>query len=76
MCRIFSICAYIAEDGTVYDAVMNKVSFVKKTEEPENIDPKVDNPGLALPPAENEGAADQATIWDGTATNEEEEEQE
>ncbi len=68
--------AYIAEDGTVYDAVMNKVSFVKKTEEPENIDPKVDNPGLALPPAENEGAADQATIWDGTATNEEEEEQE
>ncbi len=64
--------AYIAEDGTVYDAVMNAVSFVKVQQPKEVIDPKVDNPGLALPPSENADGADQATVWDGTATDEEE----
>ncbi len=64
--------AYIAEDGTVYDAVMNPVSFVKPSSNQEVIDPKTDNPGLALPPSENEDGADQTTVWDATATDEEE----
>ena len=68
--------AYIAEDGTVYDAVMNPVSFVEDMAPKENIDPKTDNPGLALPPAEDANGTDQATVWDASATNEEEEEEE
>ncbi len=62
--------AYIAEDGTVYDAVMNPVSFVKVAGTQEVIDPKTDNPGLALPPSGNVDGTDQATVWDGTATDE------
>ncbi len=62
--------AYIAEDGTVYDAVMNPVSFVKVAGTQEVIDPKTDNPGLALPPSGNADGTDQATVWDGTATDE------
>ncbi len=63
--------AYIAEDGTVYDAVMNPVSFVNVAAQ-EVIDPKADNPGLALPPSENTDEASRTTVWDGTATDEEE----
>ena len=59
--------AFIDEDGTVYDAVMNPVSTVE-TEAP--LDPKVDNPDMAVPPAENEGAADNTALWDATATDE------
>ncbi len=59
--------AYIDDDGTVYDAVMNPVSTVE-TEAP--LDPKVDNPDMAVPPAENEGAADNTALWDATATDE------
>ena len=60
--------AYIAEDGTVYDAWMNPVSSV----EPEpKIDPKAENPNIALPPEENHEDPDAAATWDATATDEE-----
>ena len=59
--------AFIDEDGTVYDAVMNPVSTV---ETEASLDPKVDNPDMAVPPAENEGAADNTALWDATATDE------
>ncbi len=65
--------AYIAEDGTVYDAVMNPVSHVENMAAQEVIDPKADNPGLALPPSGEANDADQTAIWDGTVTDEEEE---
>jgi stage V sporulation protein D (sporulation-specific penicillin-binding protein) len=63
--------AYIAEDGTVYDAYQNAVSTVE-TESAANtddeIDPKVDNPDMALPPTNNTSSDDSA-IWDATATD-------
>ncbi len=66
--------AYIDEDGTVYDAVMNRVSYVEPEDPKEEIDPKADNPGIALPPAENNADADQTTLWDGAVTDDEQEE--
>lgn len=61
--------AYVGEDGTVYDGYANPVSTVET--EPV-IDPKADNPNIALPPTENEENEDSATVWDGTATDSEE----
>ncbi|RKJ48453.1 cell division protein FtsI [bacterium 1XD42-54] len=59
--------AYIAEDGTVYDAVQNEVSHV---EVKPVIDPKADNPDMALPPTENKNNPDNTAVWDGTAVDE------
>ncbi len=59
--------AYIAEDGTVYDAVMNPVFHVESPAAREVIDPKTDNPGIALPPSDGADGGDDATVWDGTA---------
>ena len=57
----------ISEDGTVYDAYMNQVFTVQ----PETVDdPKVDNPEMALPPAENTNNTDNGTVWDAAATDE------
>ena len=57
----------ISEDGTVYDAYMNQVFTVQ----PETVDdPKVDNPEMALPPAENANNTDNGTVWDAAATDE------
>ena len=58
--------AYIDSDGTVYDGYANPVSSV---EVEEVIDPKVENPGIALPPAENSEESEAGTVWDGTATD-------
>lgn len=63
--------AYIAEDGTVYDAYMNPVSSVEVEEPEAKIDPKVENPNIALPPEENQEDADNTTTWDATALDEE-----
>lgn len=60
--------AYIAEDGTVYDAFQNAVSTVEKGS---SIDPKADNPDMALPPAESAENAEEGTVWDGTAVDDE-----
>lgn len=62
--------AYIAEDGTVYDAYMNPVSKVEIQETEPKLDPKADNPNIALPPAENEADSSQVTVWDNTITDE------
>ncbi|WP_283681852.1 peptidoglycan D,D-transpeptidase FtsI family protein [Parablautia sp. Marseille-Q6255] len=60
--------ATIAEDGTVYDAYMNPVSTVEVDQTNQNaIDPKTENPGIALPPSENDDAAEDTTVWDATA---------
>lgn len=60
--------ASIAEGGTVYDAYMNPVSSVEaQTQGSSAIDPKVDNPDMALPPAGNSGDSSDATIWDASA---------
>ena len=63
--------AYIAEDGTVYDAYMNPVSSVEVEEPEAKIDPKAENPNIALPPEENQEDADNTTTWDATALDEE-----
>ena len=59
--------AYIAEDGTVYDAYQNPVSSV--TVEENTLDPKAENPDIALPPAENGENADSVTTWEGAVTD-------
>lgn len=60
--------AAIAEDGTVYDAYMNPVSSVEpRAQSGSAIDPKVENPDIALPPAENSNTSEDATVWDATA---------
>lgn len=66
--------AYIAEDGTVYDAYMNPVSSVEVKEEEAKLDPKADNPNIALPPDENGEDADNTTTWEATVTDEDIEE--
>lgn len=59
--------AAIAEDGTVYDAYMNPVSSVEvQTQGGNAIDPKAENPDIALPPAENSNNTDDATVWDAS----------
>lgn len=63
--------AFIAEDGTVYDAYMNPVSSVEVKEPEPKIDPKVENPNIALPPEVNQEEADNTTTWDATALDEE-----
>jgi stage V sporulation protein D (sporulation-specific penicillin-binding protein) len=63
--------AYIAEDGTVYDAYQNAVSTVETeagTNTEDEIDPKVDNPDMALPPT-NSASDDSSAVWDATATD-------
>lgn len=62
--------AYIGEDGTVYDGYANPVSTVET--EP-SIDPKVDNPDMALPPVTNAADVSGTTTWDGTDTDQDEE---
>lgn len=62
--------AYIAEDGTVYDAYQNAVSTTEVQSMGSDIDPKVENPDIALPPAENSADAQGTTTWDATATDE------
>lgn len=62
--------AYIGEDGTVYDGYANPVSTVET--EP-SIDPKVDNPDMALPPVTNAADGSGTTTWDGTDTDQDEE---
>lgn len=57
----------IDEDGTVYDAWMNPVSSVNREE---SIDPKVDNPDMAVPPVGDSGSADSSALWDATAVDE------
>ncbi len=66
--------AYIDESGNVMDGWGNHVSTVET--EPV-IDPKVDNPDMALPPEENENGAQEKTsaVWDGTAVDEEDQDQ-
>lgn len=59
--------AYIDEEGNVIDGYANVVSSV---EVEEVIDPKVENPNIALPPTEDSDTADQATVWDATAVDE------
>lgn len=59
--------AYIDEEGNVIDGYANVVSSV---EVEEVIDPKVENPNIALPPTENSDTADQTTVWDATAVDE------
>lgn len=63
--------AYIAEDGTVYDAYMNPVSSVEIKSNESKLDPKVDNPNMALPPQVNQEDAENTTTWDATALEEE-----
>lgn len=59
--------AAIAEDGTVYDAYMNPVSSVEvQTQGGNAIDPKAENPDIALPPAESSNNTDDATVWDAS----------
>lgn len=57
----------IDEDGTVYDAWMNPVLSVNREE---SIDPKVDNPDMAVPPVGDSGSADSSALWDATAVDE------
>lgn len=61
--------AYIAEDGTVYDAYMNAVSTVEIKSNESKLDPKVENPNMALPPDENQEDASQTVTWDANATD-------
>lgn len=63
--------AYIADDGTVYDAWQNPVSTTEPVAGGSDIDPKAENPDMALPPSGNSADADNTTTWDGTATDEE-----
>lgn len=58
--------AYIDSDGTVYDGYANPVSAVTVEE---SIDPKAENPGIALPPSEDGQESEAGTVWDGTATD-------
>ncbi len=56
---------WIDSDGTVYDAKANPVYKLPEEEEPDDPDPKVENPNIAAPPqgsTQGEGA-----VWDGTA---------
>lgn len=65
--------ASIAEDGTVYDAYMNPVSSVEaQSQGGSTIDPKVENPDIALPPAENSNDAEDSTVWDASTVEDKE----
>lgn len=65
--------ASIAEDGTVYDAYMNPVSSVEaQSQGGSTIDPKVENPDIALPPAENSNDAEDTTVWDASTVEDKE----
>ncbi len=65
--------ASIAEDGTVYDAYMNPVSSVEaQSQGGSTIDPKVENPNIALPPAENSNDAEDTTVWDASTVEDKE----
>lgn len=59
--------AYIAEDGSVYDAYQNLMPVTVEAAGGSDIDPKAENPDIALPPAENNADADNTTTWDATA---------
>lgn len=59
--------AYIAEDGSVIDGYANVVSSVDVEE---MIDPKVENPDIALPPSEEDTASDNTALWDASAVDE------
>lgn len=60
--------AYIAEDGTVVDGQANVVSSVDVEEV---IDPKAENPDIALPPSGEDTAAENTAVWDASAVEEE-----
>lgn len=62
--------AYIAEDGTVYDAYANPVYHVEAAGTDDTGESKAENPNIALPPSENGEDDSQSTVWDGTAIDE------
>ena len=59
--------AYIDENGNVIDGLANVVSSV---EAEQVLDPKVDNPDMALPPTESDDSAENTALWDATALDE------
>ena len=59
--------AYIDENGNVIDGYANVVSSV---EAEQVLDPKVDNPDMALPPTESDDSAENTALWDATALDE------
>ena len=60
--------AYIDEEGNVIDGYANVVSSVDVEEV---IDPKVENPDIALPPTETSDTTGDSALWDATAVEEE-----
>jgi stage V sporulation protein D (sporulation-specific penicillin-binding protein) len=61
--------AYIADDGTVYDGYGNAVSSVEVTTTAQDEESVAENPNMALPPSENGEGSENDTVWDGTATD-------
>lgn len=59
--------AYIDEEGNVIDGYANVVSSVDVEEV---IDPKVENPDIALPPTETSDTTGDTALWDATAVEE------
>ncbi len=60
--------AYVRDDGKVIDAYANEVADINQEdeEEEEAIDPKEDNPDMAIPPAEESQEPDNSSQWDAT----------
>lgn len=61
--------AYVRDDGTVVDAYANEVGVLegKSQTVDKTLDPKVDNPDMAAPPAEDTGDPEDSAVWDAAA---------
>ena len=59
--------AYINEENHVIDAVGNDVFTIEGAASILDSESKADNPDMAVPPTLSDDAADNSTVWDGTA---------